>query len=57
LMFNCAQESRITIELKTPEDRPRPDLAPVTTLAAMRKKEKTDEEGQKAILRKIRFFG
>jgi hypothetical protein len=56
LMFNCIQESRITIVLKKAEDRPRPDLIPAT-LAVMRKKEKAGETGRRAILRKIRFFG
>jgi hypothetical protein len=56
LMFNCIQESRITIELKKAEDRPRPDLVPAN-LAAMREKEKTGGTGRKEILRKIRFFG
>ena len=56
VMFSCTQESRITIELKIPEDRPRPGTSPAT-LASMQKKEKIGEAGQKAILRKIRFFG
>lgn len=51
LMFSCAKESRITIELKVAE------AAPATTLAAMRKKEETGEAGRKAILRKIQFLG
>lgn len=57
LMFSCAQESRISIELKTAEDRPSKDLAPAITRAAVRKKENTGEGGQRTILRKIRFIG
>jgi hypothetical protein len=57
LMFSFAQESRIIIELKIAEDRPHSALDPIITPAAVRKKEKTGETGEKTILRKIQFFG
>jgi hypothetical protein len=57
LIFSCAQEFRITIELKKPEDRPRPVRPPVTAPAVMPEKKKTAPGEPKKSIRTIRFFG
>lgn len=57
VMFSCMQESRILIELKKAEDRPRPVRAPRVAPAIIQKKEKTGALEEKKIIRKIRFSG
>jgi len=57
LMFSCVQDSRITIELKQADDRPRPARTPVMVRPASQKKKTTGRAGPETILRKIRFFG
>jgi hypothetical protein len=56
LMFSCAQDSRITIELKKAEDRPRPPRIPVSAVA-LRKGKSRAAGRQKRIIRTIRFYG
>jgi hypothetical protein len=57
LMFSCVQDSRITIELKQADDRPRPARTPVTVRPARQKKKTTGMARPEKILRKIQFFG
>ncbi|HUH79145.1 MAG TPA: hypothetical protein VLY83_04535 [Methanoregula sp.] len=57
LMFSCARECRITIELKKADDRPRAARPPAAVHAVVRKKEKAAKPGAKKVIRRIRFAG
>lgn len=57
VIFSCTEPSRITIELKKPEDRQRPIRSLQVPAPAGGLKKSPEADGTKKILRRIRFYG